>query len=133
VPLRVQRTELFWPGISEVNVGHALTVVLEHNVTVFGVTDERAPIARGIIPHGAKLLELFQWDDRRHSTLIEPQLFEISEGTTRVHRSGVTCARVNIRVVGGKNAPYSFRLLLNEPVAIVCREQVVFLAAAFDV
>jgi hypothetical protein len=33
----------------------------------------------------------------------------------------------------GKNAPHSFFLLLNEPVAIVCQEKVVFFAAIVDV
>ena len=51
----------------------------------------------------------------------------------RIGSAGVTCVRVNLRVVGGKNAPHSFHLLLNEPVAIVCREQVVFLAAIVNV
>jgi hypothetical protein len=36
-------------------------------------------------------------------------------------------------VVGGKDALHSFCLLLNEPVAIVGREQVVFLTAIIDV
>jgi hypothetical protein len=44
--------------LPEVNAGHALTVVLEHDVTIFGATDESAPVARGIVPHGTKLLKL---------------------------------------------------------------------------
>ena len=40
---------------------------------VFGATDKRAPIVGGIVYHGAKLLELLQCDDRRHSALVEPQ------------------------------------------------------------
>jgi hypothetical protein len=65
--------------LPEVNVGHALAVVLEQDVAVFGATDERTPVARGIIPHGAKLLKLLQWDVSHHSALVEPHLFEISK------------------------------------------------------
>jgi hypothetical protein len=36
--------------LPEVNVGHALTIVLEHGVTIFGATDERAPVVRGFVP-----------------------------------------------------------------------------------
>ena len=69
----------------EVKVGYALVIVLEHDVAVFGASDERAPVAGGIVYHGAKLLELLQRDDRCHSALVEPHLFEISEQTTQVH------------------------------------------------
>lgn len=36
-------------------------------------------------------------------------------------------------MVGGKDASYSFHLILNKPVAIVSREQFVFLVAVIDV
>jgi hypothetical protein len=45
----------------------------------FGATDKRAPIAGGIIHHGAKLLELLQWDGSHHSALVEPNLFQSSK------------------------------------------------------
>ena len=62
----------------EVKVGYALVIVLEHDVAVFGASDERAPIAGGIVYHGANLLKLLQQDDCHHSALIEPLLFESS-------------------------------------------------------
>ena len=46
--------------------------------------------------------------------------------------AGEARARVNVRLVGGKDASHSFRLLLNKPTAIVGREQVVFLTAIVD-
>ncbi len=121
------------------------------DVTVFDATE--------VVHHGAKLLKLLQRDDRCHSALVEPHLFEISERITRVpparsciavtneptrlflqvreklqiRSAGVTRARVNICVVGGKNASHSFCLLLNKPVAIVFQEQVVFFVAIVDV
>ena len=51
----------------------------------------------------------------------------------RIGSAGVTCAHVNVRVVGRKDASHSLCLLLNEPVAIVGREQAVFLIAIVDV
>ncbi len=51
----------------------------------------------------------------------------------RIGSAGVTCARVDVRVVGGKDASHSFCLLLNESVAIFGREQVVFLVAIVNV
>jgi len=51
----------------------------------------------------------------------------------RIESAGVTRAHVDVRVVGGKDASHSFCLLLNEPVAIVGQEQVVFLVAIVDV
>ena len=51
----------------------------------------------------------------------------------RIGSAGVARACVDVRVVGGKDASHSVHLLLNEPVAIVDQEQVVFLAAIVNV
>jgi len=51
----------------------------------------------------------------------------------RTGSAGVTSARVDVRVEGGNDALYSSCLLLNKTIAIVGREQVVFLVAINDV
>ena len=51
----------------------------------------------------------------------------------RTESAGVARTRVDVRVVGGKDASHSLHLLLNKPVAIVGREQVVFLIAVIDI
>ncbi len=74
-----KRQNCFGLKIPEVKVGHALAIVLEHDVAVFGATDKHSPVAGGIVCHGAKLLELLQRDDCCHSALVKPHLFESSK------------------------------------------------------
>ena len=50
----------------------------------------------------------------------------------RVGSAGVVRTRVDVHVVGGKDALHSFCLLLNETVTIIGREQVVFLIRVFN-
>jgi hypothetical protein len=65
--------------LTEVKVGHALAVVLEHDVAFCGATYKCALVAGGIVYHGAKRLKLLQRDDCRLSVLVEPYLFESSK------------------------------------------------------
>ena len=65
--------------LPEVKVGHALLIVLEHDVIIVGAKDKGTPIAGGIVYPRAKLLKLLQQDDRCHSALVELHLFKSSE------------------------------------------------------
>jgi hypothetical protein len=51
----------------------------------------------------------------------------------RIGSAGVARACVDVRMVGGKDTSHSFRLLLNERVAIIDRELVVFLSAIINI
>ena len=64
---RRERQNRFGLELPEAKVGHALVIVLEHDVAIL------------VVYHGTKLLKLLQRDDRCNSALIKPHLFEISE------------------------------------------------------
>ncbi len=65
--------------LPEVKVGHALSIVLEHGVAIFGASYECTYVSSEVVYHWAQLLKLLQRDDRHHSALVEPHLFESSE------------------------------------------------------